>query len=79
MLPPLSAEPGKSQIAELWLTPKMLAARFGLKPDSAYRWIKNGTIPARQVRRVSSWFIVIHPAAPAELEKKFESAHTIKM
>ena len=58
-----------------WLTAKALAAKFGLKCFSAYRWIRDGTIPAGQVRRLSSYFIRIHPAALAELEKKFESAH----
>jgi predicted DNA-binding transcriptional regulator AlpA len=58
-----------------WLTAKALAAKFGLKCFSAYRWIKDGTIPASQVRRLSSYFIRISPAALAELEKKFESAH----
>ena len=58
-----------------WLTAKVLAAKFGLKCSRAYRWIRDGTIPAGQVRRLSSYFIRIHPAALAELEKKFESAH----
>src|ERR1035441_7899220 len=58
-----------------WLTAKLLAAKFGLKCDSVYRWVSDGTIPAGQVRRLSSYFIRIHPAALAELEKKFESAH----
>jgi hypothetical protein len=58
-----------------WFTAKELAAKFGLKCFSAYRWIKDGTIPAGQVRRFGSWFIRIHSSALAELEKKFESAH----
>jgi hypothetical protein len=71
----VSVEPNKSQNAEQWLTPKMLAARFGLKPDSAYRWIAAATIPAELVRRSGNYFIRIHPAAVKLLEKTFESAH----
>ena len=58
-----------------WLAAKELAAKYGLQCFSAYRWIKDGTISAGHVRRLSSYFIRIHPAALAELEKKFESAH----
>jgi len=58
-----------------WLTAKELAAQYGLKCFSAYRWVKDGTIPAGQVRRSGSFFIRIHSSALAELEKKFESAH----
>ena len=71
----LSAKPNKAQNTEQWFTPKMLAARFGLKPESAYRWIADATIPAELVRRSGSYFIRIHPAAVKLLEKAFESAH----
>jgi predicted site-specific integrase-resolvase len=60
---------------EKWLSPKELAAHFGLSEDSAYRWLDEGTIARRFVRHCGRWRIRIHPAAIAELQKIFEQAH----
>jgi transposase len=68
-------QPKKPADTGQWITAKVLAAKFGLKCDSVYSWVSDGTIPAGQVRRSSSYFIRIHPAALAELEKKFELEH----
>jgi predicted DNA-binding transcriptional regulator AlpA len=68
-------QPKKPADTGQWLTAKVLAAKFGLKCDSVYRWVSDGTIPAGQVRRLGSYFIRIHPEALSSLEKKFELEH----
>lgn len=60
---------------EQWLTPKELAAHFGLKEDSAYRWIDEGTVEDRFIKHCGTRRLFIHPAALAQLEKLFTAAH----
>jgi hypothetical protein len=73
---PDRAQPDLPDLAiERWLAPKELAGHFGLKEDSAYTWLADGTIPRRYIRYCGRWRMRIHPAAIPELEKIFERAH----
>lgn len=60
---------------ERWITPKQLAEHFGLKVDSAYRWIDEETVDSRFVKRCGTRRLLIHPAALPELEKIFAAEH----
>jgi hypothetical protein len=60
---------------EQWLSPKQLAAHFGLKEDSAYLWRSNGTIPPAYIKKFGNWRYKFHPAVVSLLEKDFAAAH----
>lgn len=60
---------------ERWLAPKELAGHFGLKEDSAERWIREGIVPRQFVRYCGRWRIRVHPAVIPILERDFEQAH----
>jgi hypothetical protein len=60
---------------EQWLSPKELAGKFGLKEDSAERWIRDGTVPRRYVKRGGDRRLRVHPAVLPILEKAFAAAH----
>lgn len=59
---------------EKWLTPKELAGIWGLKEDSAERWVANRTVPQKFVKYCGRR-IRIHPAAVPHLEEVFAAAH----
>lgn len=60
---------------EKWLSPKEVAGHFGLKEDSAERWIADGTVPRHLVKFCGRWRMRVHPSALPILEKIFEEAH----
>lgn len=60
---------------ERWLAPKELAGIWGLKEDSAERWVSEGIIPQKFVRYCGRWRIRIHPAVVPILERDFAAAH----
>lgn len=60
---------------EKWLSPKQLAAHFGLKEDSGERWIREGTVPRRLIRFCGRRRMLVHPDAVQLLENIFETAH----
>jgi hypothetical protein len=61
---------------EQWLSPKQLAAQFGLSPFSAYRWRSNGNIPPAYIKKFGNWRYKFHPAAVFLLGKKFAASHS---
>ena len=54
-----------------WLSPKEVAAHFGMSLYSSYRWINEGYIPPEFVRCIGRRRIRIHPDSVALLEKTF--------
>lgn len=60
---------------EKWLSPKELAGIWGLKEDSAERWIADGTVPEKFVEHCGRWRLRVHPAAVPILREIFAAAH----
>lgn len=60
---------------QTWLSPKQLAAHWGLKEDSAERWIAQGLVPKKYIRRRGKGRILIDPAVIPILQAQFDAAH----
>jgi hypothetical protein len=58
---------------DLWKTPKEVAGHFGLKEDSAYRWMDDGTIEQKYIKYCGRWRMRLHPEVIPILEKIFIS------
>jgi hypothetical protein len=65
----------RPQRSDSWLSPKEVAGRWGLKEDSTYRWIAEGTIPEKWVKYAGRRRIFIHPDAILYLETVFAKSH----
>ena len=57
------------------MTLKQLAAHWGLKEDSAERWVEDGTVPKEFITKFSRRYYQIDPACIPLLEQKFSDAH----
>jgi hypothetical protein len=60
---------------EQWLSPRQIAAHFGLSAFSAYRWRSNGTIPPAYFKKFGGWRYKFHPGMVSLLEEVFAAPH----